>query len=376
MKIGRRQLLGGLVAGAGALALGCAGRRLGARPRELWLSAQGDAEDRYALTIVDAADPGDARDVLTGFRGHDLVSCPADPACVVMFGRRPGRAFLVVDIAAARAVRELAPGAGRSFQGHGCFSADGGLLYAAEADDQTAEGVISLWETATWERVGERPSHGLGPHDLALLPDGQTLVIANGGLLTHPESGAAPVNLDTMRACLAYVDAATGDLVEEATFREPKASIRHLAVARDGLVAVGMQVQRQALDHTEPVALAATHRRGDPLVELSAPPTFWDSWRDYVGSVALSDAARTVAMTSPRGNIAALWDLDTGALIGHHRLNDVCGVTASADGRRIIISNTSGELRLLDAATAKELPAQRRRLSGYRFDNHMITVMV
>jgi len=29
-------------------------------------------------------------------------------------------------------------------------------------------------------------AHGISPHDINLLGDGQTLVIANGGIVTHP----------------------------------------------------------------------------------------------------------------------------------------------------------------------------------------------
>ena len=44
-----------------------------------------------------------------------------------------------------------------------------------------------------------------GPHEIRLLPQGDTLVVANGGIETHPDSGRSKLNLPTMRPNLAYI---------------------------------------------------------------------------------------------------------------------------------------------------------------------------
>lgn len=38
-----------------------------------------------------------------------------------------------------------------------------------------------------YRRVGEFPSHGIGPHEMTVLRDGRTLVVANGGYVPHPD---------------------------------------------------------------------------------------------------------------------------------------------------------------------------------------------
>ena len=43
--------------------------------------------------------------------------------------------------------------------------------------------------------------------------------MANGGIETDPTSGRAELNLATMRSNLAYVDAATGELLDVAGAR-------------------------------------------------------------------------------------------------------------------------------------------------------------
>jgi hypothetical protein len=49
--------------------------------------------------------------------------------------------------------------------------------------------------SAGYRHIGELPSHGIGPHDLALLSDERTLVVANGGIRTHPDRRREELNL-------------------------------------------------------------------------------------------------------------------------------------------------------------------------------------
>ena len=50
---------------------------------------------------------------------------------------------------------------------------------------------------------------------MALMPDGRTLAIANGGIETHPDFGRAKLNLSTMKPSLVFVDRISGDLLEQ-----------------------------------------------------------------------------------------------------------------------------------------------------------------
>ncbi len=78
--------------------------------------------------------------------------------------------------------------------------------------------------TDGYKQIGEFPAHGLEPHDIALLADGRTMVIANGGIRTHPDRGDDELNLPEMQPSLVYVDIATGDLLEEQQSRARSAS--------------------------------------------------------------------------------------------------------------------------------------------------------
>lgn len=363
-------------AGLGTLAtasLGCSPDESGSTaPQERWLSAQGDSAETYGLVV---AEPGGiSMTVTSGFRGHGLTQHPNDPGLVVMFARRPGRLGVIVDIEQGTIVQTFECAPHRQLAGHGCFTPDGAELLTVEIDEETAEGKIVVRDANTLDVIREFETYGIGPHELVWMPDEQTLAIANGGLITRPETGSAPINLATMRSSLTYVDVASGRLVAEERVAEDKASIRHLDVSSDGTVVVVMQVQREALNDTDPRPIVAVHPPGGHLESLTAGLEFAAAMRDYAGSVAIDEDSRLAAVTSPRGNLVGFWNIDTGAFAGHHEFSDVCGVAASHESPHFVLSGTGGQVRVIDAFTLEDDRDARERFDDIRWDNHMLTI--
>jgi len=264
-RLGRRPFLRGLTAAMltpkVVAALGCAAQEVRTAPGTYWVSAYGSDAEGHGLVALRAGDD-EALRIESGFRGHDIAANPHRPEQLVLFGRRPGRESAVFDLRRQALVQVLEATPGRAFQGHGFFTHDGGLLVSSEADLQNGAGKLVLRETARFSVVGELDTYGIEPHEILLMPDGATAVIANGGLLTRPDTGTVVLNLDTMDSTLSYVDLASGKLIEQRRVAEPKSSIRHLDVSTDGTVALGIQVQREALEHDEVVPLAGAHRLG------------------------------------------------------------------------------------------------------------------
>lgn len=147
-------------------------------------------------------------------RGHAAATHPSRPEAIA-FARRPGTFALVIDCASGVLHTRLDAPEGRHFYGHGTFSADGALLYTTENAFETGLGWIGVWDASTgYRRLGDFSSGGIGPHDVALMPDGETLVVANGGIRTHPATGRQKLNLSTMAPALTYLRASDGSLVE------------------------------------------------------------------------------------------------------------------------------------------------------------------
>ncbi|MBT3032391.1 MAG: DUF1513 domain-containing protein [Candidatus Thiodiazotropha sp. (ex Lucina pensylvanica)] len=337
--------------------------------RDIWLSAQGDASDSYSLGWFDSGNASKVQ-IPSGFRGHGISLHPKKN-CALMFARRPGKLAIEVDLE-SRAFREAFQCKhNRHLFGHGCFSADAGLLFSTEADIDSGQGLIAIRDANSYELLDEIPSHGIGPHELKLLGDGKTLVVANGGILTHPDSGRKKLNLDSMVSNLCYIDTASGSKLSLHRVPETKASIRHLDVADDDTVAIAMQFQRSAAAHERLVPLAASHRLGGPIRLFKAPEPLLMQMQDYIGSVAINSKRRIAGFTSPKGSVALFWNLDTSSLLGYHRLHDVCGIAVTADERCFALTSSNGQMRLLDTYSLKEDRALRRH-PDVRWDNHLL----
>ncbi|APE42731.1 twin-arginine translocation pathway signal [Sulfitobacter alexandrii] len=353
---GRRRFLGGLIA-AGVI------------PRPTWadagspayLAAGGRPDGSYLLCGI-GADLSVRFELPLPARGHAAAAHPSRPQAVA-FARRPGTFALVIDCASGRILSTLASPEGRHFYGHGAYSQAGDLLYTTENDFTTGTGRIGVWDvTAGYVRVGEIASGGIGPHDIRRLPGSDTLVVANGGIDTHPDSGRAKLNIPTMAPNLTYIEAER--IVEQAAL--PKAlhknSIRHLAVGPQGEVALGMQWQGE-----EPVdALVGLHRRGSEITLFDAPAEAVDRMQGYIGSVACSADGATIAVTSPRGGMVQFYDTATMALTRSEALEDVCGIAPAAQG--FTVTTGTGTLRCLrDTAGA-------RASAALMWDNHLVAL--
>lgn len=336
---------------------------------ELLVSAQGSAAQDCGLGWTTLS--GQARQLPVGFRGHDVSPHPLRPGRVVLVARHPGEDLVEVDLREGRVTQRTKSTADHVLGGHACFSRDGQRLFIAESRLERGTGRIVVRDALDYRVLTTFASHGLGPHELLLMPDGRTLAVANGGLLTHPSTGAQVLNLDTMASRLSFIDSESGELVEEHAVDEPKASIRHLCLSDHGELSVALQMQREAAGHERLAPLTAIHDRQRGLQVLRGPePLLWRC-KDYMGSTRINNRSRIAGFTSPRGDIALFFHLDSRELVGHYRFHDVCGLAVNGAEDLFVLSNSAGQVRCLDAFTLQERPELRLQLSSFAWDNHM-----
>ncbi|HTV71571.1 MAG TPA: DUF1513 domain-containing protein, partial [Rhizobiaceae bacterium] len=233
-------------------------------------------------------------------RGHDVTFDPVSRRSVV-FARRPGTFAVVFDHTGDQSPVTITSPAGRHFFGHGLFSPDGRLLYATENDFDNAAGMIGIYDaTDGFRRISEFPTFGMDPHEMLLLDEGKTLVIANGGIETHPDYGRAKLNLSTMKPSLVFVDRDTGTLLEEHVLPSElhQLSIRHMDRDATGAIWFGCQYEGPATDQP---ALVGRAKKGETFELVSMPDKALLSLKNYIGSVAANPGANTVAVASPQG---------------------------------------------------------------------------
>ncbi|WP_299924496.1 DUF1513 domain-containing protein [uncultured Pelagimonas sp.] len=294
-------------------------------------------------------------------RGHAAAAHPTRPEAVG-FARRPGTYALVIDCRNGAISAQMQAPEGRHFYGHGAFSADGSVLFTTENDFEAGRGVIGVWDAKrSYRRIGEFDSGGVGPHELSLMPDGQALIVANGGIDTHPDSGRAKLNIPTMRPNLSLIglDGTILDMAEPPVALR-RNSIRHLDVRADGRVAFGMQWQRDI--HTTP-PLVGTYTVGQGPV-IAPENAIWRNMHAYVGSVSFVRGGTRIAVTSPRGGVVVELDADSLEPLASHLQSDVCGVS-TRDGH-VVTTTGQGELFL-----------DERRMGQIRelaFDNHLVAI--
>lgn len=301
-------------------------------------------------------------------RGHSFAIDSARNRAVV-FGRQPGFFAVAFSLREGGEPQALPVPDERHFFGHGAFVDGGRLLVSTENDFEGGRGVLGIYDASpggAWRRVGEFDSGGIGPHEVVLMPDGKTLCVANGGILTHPDYGKLELNLDTMRPSLAYIDAASGQLLEKVELAPAlhRLSIRHLALAGDGCVWFGCQYMGPDADRP---ALVGRHLRGSPLELFEGPAETLRNMRNYVGSVSVDAAGSIIATSSPVGGQVIYWDAASGRCLGTTQLADGCGV-APAPQAGFLVSSGLGAMLRTDAAGHETpvLPPSREQ----SWDNH------
>lgn len=325
----------------------------------------------YAFAVLDEAGKIVFQEEIAA-RGHDIALSP-DRKRAVVFARRPGRFMAVFDLE-KQALHHLVPAtADRHFYGHGTYSHDGRLLYATENAFEDGVGAIGIYDVAKgYQRIGEFSSGGIGPHEMALMPDGHTLVIANGGMATHPDYGRTVLNLADMEPSLCYLDTRTGDIAERHVLPAAlhQLSIRHLTIDGSGDVWFGCQFQGA---RSERLDLVGVHRRGQPIGLIEQSETFYGTYRNYVGSVMTSRDGEQIITTSPRGGVAIVWDRATRKPIRTLKQADVCGAAPHADG--FVISDGLGGLEaIVREGEASRMLRERDRTIAW--DNHMRSVVL
>lgn len=348
----RRGFLGSLIAGALAPRLSWADVGSPA-----YLAAAQRPDGSYALHGLSLS--GESLFALPlPARGHAATAHPTQPIAVG-FARRPGHFALVIDCAKGREVARLTPPEGRQFNGHGAFSGDGAVLYTSEQLAETSEGRIGLWATADWQRLGEIPTHGIGPHDIRRLPFSEDLLVANGGIATDP-TDRTKLNIATMRPNLARVTP-EGALVSLAELPEDLAqnSLRHLALLPDGRAACAMQWEG---DPAEPPPLLVLWEEGQ-LTLCPVPEAESFVMQNYAGSIAASGGR--IAITSPKGGAVQIFAED-GQFLQTLRRADACGVAPAPGG--FTLSDGNGVLSYLGEGITP------LRQAALQWDNHLISI--
>ncbi|UDL06476.1 DUF1513 domain-containing protein [Marinobacter sp. CA1] len=356
--------LAGLSLGAGlpGCALAPSGQTAPARTR---LFSAADTEDgRHALVSVEL---GGAAPVTLPVPERCHGGCPSpDGGHVVLFARRPGRHFYVIDSARGDLVTQVAAGEEHHFYGHGVFSPDGSRLYTTMNHYPSGDGLIGVYDVHNGYRlVDHLPAGGIGPHELRLHPDGETLVVAVGGIQTHPDYDRIKLNLDTMAPALVLIDRHSGQERQRYQPSHHQLSCRHLDVSPEGIVIAGYQYQGPRW-HTPPL-IARLDSQARQFSEIELPSPLQASLNNYTASIAIHPRASVAAITAPRGGRTVLVDYQKKTLIRELAIPDCAGALPDGEDGFLVTSGI-GRIYRIDPRSTTPQPLQQYPL---RWDNHL-----
>lgn len=301
-------------------------------------------------------------------RAHGCAIDPIDPQRVLFFARRPGTQAFEFRRDTMRVHGTFETGPGRHLAGHGVFSADGSHLLIPEYDYERVRGIVTVRDARSFEIVQEIDTHGIDPHEIAWLPDARTLIVANGGILTHPRSFRRKLNIPTMDPSLCAIDAHSGACLDQWRLPDHLLSIRHLALTRSGIVAAGLQYEGDVDDAPGVLAL---HRPGAGLRLLTAPRDERKKFKGYVASVAVSEQLDVIAAACPNGNGVACWSLRDERYLGFVRASETYGLSRLADGS-IVASQRDGGAFDIDETRLRSHFLQFASATPIRWDDHWV----
>lgn len=272
-------------------------------------------------------------------RAHGMAFSAATGRAAA-FARRPGTFAMIFEPSGRAEPIIITAPEGRHFYGHGQFSPDGRLLYASENDFGARRGMIGIYDGRDrFRRIGEFDANGIGTHDMTVSDDGRFLVIANGGIETHPDFGRTKLNLDHMEPSLVLIDAKNGGLIQRHSLPSPlrQLSTRHLDIADNGRIWFACQWQgaRNALP-----PLAGWFEKGEEITFVSLPDDTTIRLGNYVGAIAVNRRDGVVGLTSPIGGAAVTLDAKTGAVLREEAVREAAGVAPAAKG--IAVSSYGG----------------------------------
>lgn len=305
-------------------------------------------------------------------RGHDVLALPHKPGHALIFARRPDRFVVEVNFNEGRIEHTFNSQEDTHMYGHGALSTDNQYLYTTENHFDANRGVVVVRNTQNYQVEHRFDSNGIGPHQLRFMPSGDTLVVANGGISTHPDFPRLKLNLSTMQTNLSYLNAKTGEVIDEQRPVDHQLSLRHFDINAQGTVVVGAQYQG---DKTKIQPLVFSHQlNAGGLTPFEATASNWQEMHQYTASILC--IGNQASVTCPRGNKTFIFDLALNQVVDSLTIKDCAGIVFKQD--QFAISDGFGNLHyatlqgVVKSITPEQLGSVKTQYIGQlSFDNHM-----
>jgi hypothetical protein len=204
------------------------------------------------------------------------------------------------------------------------------------------------------------------------MPDQETLVVANGGIRTHPDFGRRKLNIDSMDSSLVYINIEDGELISQHRVPYPHLSIRHLYVNHNGTVAIAMQSQNPDPRQKVVEPLLGIHHHNTDIQCLSADPEIQSLLQGYAADTYINPDETQAILTCPRANRALVWNLRSLRVDQQLQLEGVSGLTDDDLTGQVVFTSASGQLAGLSITTGEITAGNHENV---KWDNHCVSVI-
>lgn len=301
------------------------------------------------------------------FRAHQVAPLPDSRHHAIAIGRRPGRQIVRFDYASAKIISNLIIEPYRTLNGHCLISADGSSFITSENDMTSGQGVLVFRSAESLDKYREIPSYGVGPHDMLADPDGKSIWVANGGILSIPDKtfARAPDAPFEMASSLVRIDLATGALIKRWELSDPFLSIRHIAFGASGEIGAALQPAHPTPYERSVAPVFALLTRDGRFDTVLAPID--EKLEGYGGDIAWSNFGETgaFAVGCSRANKISFWTSQG------HFLNTVQLLRACA-----VSENSLGLFSIAESGIALQMNSANRSIhvlkqTEFEWDNHV-----
>lgn len=299
-------------------------------------------------------------------RAHAPLVHP-NQSIIGIVARRPGFFIDFFDVSNNQRIKRIKPSKDHHFYGHGLFTNDGSHLITQENHYPTGQGKVFVREWPSGETIHSFSSNGIGPHESVFLNQ-QVLVIANGGLMTHPDKERDILNLDTMKPNVTYLSLDDGRILNQSAHVDDlhQLSIRHLDVNKQGIVALGFQYQGDIRDQVPLVGLSRIDQ--SHIEYLPIPENVRTRFKQYCGSVCFDKSGDVLAVSTPKGGLVAYWHANSKTFLGVENCRDVCGLVATDNAHEFLL--TSGTGVQLKSNPVQNTSKVINKHPNFHWDNH------
>lgn len=302
---------------------------------------------------------------------HGFAVDPKRASRLVTFPGLTGQFSVVYDVNQGKKLGTLTTRTNRHFNGHGTYSPDGRFIFATENNIETSEGIIGVYDAERFEFIREIPGHGLGPHGMRISADGKMLIVASGGLRTHPSSGKFYFDMNKMRSAVLFIEVATGKLIARREIPIHRLSIRNIYFVDDNRLLVTSQYygKREMPKIVGLIEFDQNHIGDIEMLDIDED-NLW-LMNNYTGGTVID--GDIAAVSCPRGNHLTFWDLKQKRFISSVKITDVSGVQPLGDGEHFIASADIGKLYKVNYKNSK-VTAIEQDWHKVKWTNHMIKI--